>query len=248
MLTPSLRPASYLEESGQITVALTNEDLALCYRSGVERYLSQRGRGGFKDGAYRKGEHARNDIEGIIAEVAFWYLCGIEPDPTMLVRPITEWKGARGETGGQLTDVLGVEIRATRHKNGRLFVHKGSQRDGDPKLDTPFLLAFVDAWPYYESSGFSTGNDKIDAMLMHQELPHYLAAGDYQGRVLFIGWGYGREANGFFDGMVHPEHFIPPESFRPMTQLAEGRFTMPKSEFDQLLDPVLALRVLARVQ
>jgi hypothetical protein len=227
MPSPSLRPAIHDSKTGRITVTLNDDDLAFSYRCGLARYQSQRN-GRNYDAAFRNGHGARNDIEGAIAEAAFALLCGVELAHDNMVLVLPEWCRARGPSGGMLTDVQGVEIRATKWKTGGLFIHKNSSRDGAQKLNTTFVLALVDEWYYYPDTTFKTGDPAIDEGLAERKIPLY------GHEVVFAGWCLGHEANEVFEGCTHQDFRVPQDKLHPMIELAPKFFNRPPNEFDRL--------------
>lgn len=228
----NLRPMRYNEGTGWIYVTLTDADLARAYTCGVSRWKVQR-KGKNHDAAFRPGQGPRNDIEGAVAEIAFWYLCGKTP-PEDMVLSLPEWERERGPHGGKLTDVLGTELRATTHPDGQLFIHKHGSRDGDEKKDTIFVLSIVDVMPYYKS-GFTTGDVRIDRLIENDKLPQY------RREVRFVGWCYGHEVRDehWFEDCPKPDFAVPQRDLHPMGDLAPKLFPMPETDadvFDQLFN------------
>jgi hypothetical protein len=224
MLNPSLRPTRYEPDIGHLYVTLTDEDRALAYRCGDARYRSQRN-GGNHDPAFRPGEGARNDIEGVLAEIAFSLMCGVVPNE--LVMSIPEWERRRGVDGGQLTDVFDVEIRATIYKNGRLPIHKNTSRDGAAKQNNPFVLGVVDSSHFYTGqkghwTKFTTGDPALDALIASDKLKFY------DPEVRFSGWCYGHEVkeSHWVAHWSRPEYGVPQEDLHKMAELAPTRFLL----------------------
>lgn len=227
---------SHYPHEGWLSVRLSEDDLRLGYRCGVARYNKQRS-GGNYDAAFRKGRGARNDIEGALGEIAFWRLCDREPPPEMVLS-MPEWARQRGPNGGLLTDVLGVEIRATVHKTGGIYIHKDSARDL-AKYETAFVLAIVDWLPYYPEEGFTTGSQTIDAML-GKNLEKDLQV--YQRDVVFRGWCRGREVRDehWYEAGPHPEYRVPQEELHRMEELAPGLFAPPVDFFTPMAKSIHA--------
>ena len=196
-LCPPLRALRHGSQ-GQLVMSLEVEDLKLAQRCGEQRFAAQRGGRNF-DGACRKGQGALNDIEGALGEIAAWLLHGIQP-PSEMVLSLPEWDQQRGPNGGRLKDVLGLEIRTTTHKNGGLFVHKESSRDGVEKDNTPFVLVVL-----------NRTDSKFDP------------------EVTFAGWAYSYEAQErhYRHDLPVPEYLIPQQELRWMSGLADGRFMLP---------------------
>lgn len=209
-----------------MSLAMTHDDWRSVYLGGLGRYSGQRGAGN-ADGSYRPGLGIVNDLEGIAAEWAFSLLCGIAPRIEDFVLRIPLWERLRGPTGGELTDVLGCEIRATQHPEGRLFVHKDSSRDGEKKLDTTFVLAIVDMSYFYPDTSFRTGGAELDAQLLARDIPYYT------GNIRFPGWCLGRDAKEKFTAMAHPEYHVRQEHLKPMSALA-GKLGFVTSEEESL--------------
>lgn len=236
-LRPSLRPVQRDDRTGALTITLNDEDLALAYRAGFARYTTQR-QGGNHDAAFRRGQGARNDIEGVLGEIAFWLLCGYLP-PQELVLALPEWKRLRGPDGGCLTDVFDTEVRATWHRDGMLPIHRDSSRDGEAKRDTPFVLAVLDWITYYPETGFSTGDPRIDALLgkdPDRNLMHY------QQEVRFPGWFRGSEVKDehYRTWWPKPDYGIEQRELHPMSELAPDRFILPQSEAEREADELIA--------
>lgn len=215
--------------SGSIVVRLTEDDVRLAYRVGNARYVGQR-TAARADGAFRKRAHRiANDVEGALAEIAFWALCGREPPLAEMVLKMPEWTAKRGP----LCDVLGVEVRATCHRTGRLAVHTETERDKHKTFDTPFVLGIVNRWPWYPSMTFRTGDPKLDAELG----THDPALQLYDPEVHFVGWCLRSDTRPehWFEQMAVPEYMVPQADLRPMGTLPPGpggtaRFEMPRGE------------------
>ena len=230
MRLTSLRPAAFDFNTGAWTIDLFSEDARRAYSTGKARYLSQR-KAKTYDGVWRDdGPVYLPDIEGVLAEIAFWLLCGMEP-PKDIVLTHPEWERQRG-AGGELLDVLGNEIRATVNKPGRIIVHRKNAQDKDKNKDeVPFVLANISRWPVYPDQGFSTGDPELDALLGTR--PGDLQR--YDTKVVFSGWAYGREATEDFQGMRHPDTVVPEGKVRRMDEEPEGALAWPASPWPDLI-------------
>lgn len=212
-MKPSLRPCVYDASAGFIVLHLTNEDLEDCYRIGLQRRQVNQQAGNI-DGAFKSGQGARLDVEGIIGEYALALLGGEKPDVETLVLPFAQWKRARGVEGGELLDYRGTEVRTapTWPDDDRgplgIFIHKDMDRDRKKSPDTKYILAIIKNLRPYENETYN-----------------------YSIEVRFPGWCLHKDVreDHWFDKGAHPEYRIPQHELRSMGELAPDLFILPKT-------------------
>lgn len=141
------------------TVALTEDDLTYANAVAQEIYAESRRQGLYAGGA--TGSYSRrNEVTGVLGEIAAARYLGIKFEPN-----INQFKKP---------DVANLQVRTTRYPNGKLIIRKR-----DP-IDDPYLLVVIPKKDVAIMAGWINGKDAMIQENWHnkEKIKKLLGPGD----------------------------------------------------------------------